>query len=100
MVQAIAMHKIKEEIRARIFVFFPRSRPRRRLGAKTKHRRGPVRSTWGREKRICAMLLVSAQEAAFKAKENEKSCVEERKNESYDRANGGMAEACLTLKAF
>ena len=35
-----------------------------------------------RENRICAMLMVSAEEAAFKAKANEKNGVEGSKNES------------------
>ena len=36
----------------------------------------------GRENRICAMLMVSAEEAAFKAIANEKSGLEGSKNES------------------
>ena len=38
----------------------------------------------GRENRICAMLMVSAEEAAFKAIANEKSGVEGSKNKSQN----------------
>ena len=39
----------------------------------------------GRENHICAMLMVSAEEAAFKAIANEKSGLEGSKNESSNR---------------
>ena len=54
----------------------------------------------GRENRICAMLMVSAEEAAFKAIENEKSEKKKPKMKAIKvehRANGGMAEACPTF---
>ena len=38
----------------------------------------------GRENRICAMFMVSAEEAAFKTKDNEKSGAEGSKNKSYN----------------
>ena len=38
----------------------------------------------GRENRICAMLMVSAKEAAFKAIANEKNGFEGSKNESQN----------------
>ena len=54
----------------------------------------------GRENRICAMLMVSAEEAAFKAIANsksEKKMPKMRARTLESRANGGMAEACLTF---
>ena len=54
----------------------------------------------GRSKRTFAMLMVSAKEAAFKAKANEKSELEGRKKGGQNRKVhrvGGMAEACLTF---
>ena len=57
----------------------------------------------GRSKRTSAMLMVSARKLALKAQKKTKRSWREQKMRGItleDAPNGGMAETCLTLRAF
>ena len=57
----------------------------------------------GRSKRTSAMLMLFAGKLAFKAQKKKKEELKRAKTRAMTLetlANGGMAEACLTLRVF